>query len=135
MISSLKYSLYDGIKPAIMSGVFLGLLDYFQAKNNVTTTQILIDFGTLIFSQFLVKYAVDFLPMGDYNSVGCASQKWVLTPALTSLLYEYIYRKTLAEQNKFNSSAVRSAWENYTVAGGCVAASQLLTDRVISVLM
>jgi len=132
---SLKYSLYDNVRPAIMSGLALAAVDYFTGKNQ-DSMQVLQDVGTLIISQVAVKYATDFLPMTDnVGSPGETANKIVLNPLLASMLHEYIYRKTIAVKYRLNSSSLRGTWENYTTVGGCLVVSQLLTDKVMRIFM
>jgi len=129
---TIKRAVYDNFKPLVAPALILTAIDYATGKN-YDTWHVATDVGTLAFSQWITKYVVDMLPDGMNNSLYDNTQKFVILPAVASLLYEYIYGKSI--RNNYGSDFIRGPWENYVVASSSIAGGQLLAEKILCWLL
>lgn len=137
-LTSIKYTLLPILIPAATSGLILYAFDLATGKSQRDLKQVFMDIGLIAGSQAAAQIIASMIPTfseSRYNDYVEAGESYLLIPVLGSLLYDYLYSKTIRENYSNNSSSLKSPTVNLAVGFGSIFVSNLIKNQMTDMIM
>ena len=138
MLSTLKYSVYPLIAPAITSSVILLGANMALGKSQVNWNETLYDVGGLFVAQISASIIVNIIPTfssSKYGYVVESAEAYLLIPVLSTLIYEWLYGNTIRRDYDNYSSSLKDPALNMMVGFGSVFASNIVQNNLMDWLL
>lgn len=138
MLSTLRSTLSPILIPALTSGAVLYTINFCLGKSSVDTKEILMDIGAIVASHAAASVLTSLIPTfssSKYNSFIDASENYLLVPVLATLIYEYLYGKTVRVEYSNYSSSLKGATFNLGVGFGSIIASNVISAQICGWVM